>query len=203
MTSKPESRRNFLKATGSVFGASLMAINMPLVLSACRGAHESMENDTGFNMLTSREAAVLRSVVDQIIPADETPGASETGVVHFIDAALGGFIADQKAFLREGLEDLDSRAKSMVSQADMFSDLNSEQQKQLLMSIEDGPFFGFLYFLTMCGMFCMPAYGGNRDYTGWDLLGFNHQHAWQPPFGYYDAAVHVDTAKGEITNEQA
>jgi hypothetical protein len=22
---------------------------------------------------------------------------------------------------------------------------------------------------------------------GWDLIGFDHRHAWAPPFGYYDA----------------
>ena len=199
MTSSSESRREFLKTTGSVFGASLMALNLPLVISASRDAHASMESGTGFRNLSSREAAGLKAAVDQIIPADETPGASEIGVVHFIDAALGGFIAEQAPFLREGLEDLDSRSKSMNPTADTFSDLNFEQQKQLLVTIEDTPFFGFLHFLTMCGMFCMPKYGGNQDHEGWKLLGFDHQHAWQPPFGYYDAAA----AEGEVISEQA
>lgn len=197
MTSSPESRRDFLKTTGSAFGVSLVALNMPLILSACHDARENMENGTGFKLLSSREAANLKAAVDQIIPADETPGASEIGVVHFIDAALGGFIAGQAPFLREGLEDMDSRSKTTGSGVDAFSDLSLEQQKQLLVAIEDTPFFGFLYFLTMCGTFCMPEYGGNRDHAGWELLGFDHQHAWQPPFGYYDAA-----AMGGSTNEQ-
>ncbi len=44
-----------------------------------------------------------------------------------------------------------------------------------------------MIFLTHCGMFAMPSRGGNRDRSGWALLGFDNQHAWQPPFGYYDA----------------
>ncbi len=40
---------------------------------------------------------------------------------------------------------------------------------------------------SLAGMFAMPSYGGNRDHVGWSLLGFPHQHAWQPPFGHYDA----------------
>jgi len=198
MTNSPESRRDFLKTTGSVFGASLMALNLPLVISACRSAQASMKSGTGFKNLSSGEAASLKAAVDQIIPADETPGASEIGVVHFIDASLGGFMAEEAPFLREGLEDLESRSESMNPTADTFSDLSFEQQKQLLVTIEDTPFFGYLYFLTMCGMFCMPEYGGNRDHEGWKLLGFDHQHVWQPPFGYYDAAA----AEGEMTSEQ-
>jgi hypothetical protein len=36
-------------------------------------------------------------------------------------------------------------------------------------------------------MFAMPSWGGNRERAGWALLGFDNRHAWQPPFGYYDA----------------
>jgi gluconate 2-dehydrogenase gamma chain len=45
-----------------------------------------------------------------------------------------------------------------------------------------------VHFLTVAGMFALPGYGGNRDKLGWALLGFEDHHAWQPPFGYYDAA---------------
>ena len=40
--------------------------------------------------------------------------------------------------------------------------------------------------LTVLGMFTMPAYGGNRDGLGWQLIGFVDQHVFKPPFGYYD-----------------
>ena len=32
-------------------------------------------------------------------------------------------------------------------------------------------------------------WGGNRDYAGWHMLGFEHQPLFQAPFGYYDADV--------------
>jgi hypothetical protein len=35
-------------------------------------------------------------------------------------------------------------------------------------------------------MFSLPAYGGNRDAAGWKLIGFEDQHVFHPPFGYYD-----------------
>jgi hypothetical protein len=44
-----------------------------------------------------------------------------------------------------------------------------------------------MIFLTHCGMFAMPSWGGNKDLAGWNLIGFDSRHAWQPPFGFYDA----------------
>ena len=35
-------------------------------------------------------------------------------------------------------------------------------------------------------MFSNPSYGGNRGGIGWKLLGFEDQHIFDPPFGYYD-----------------
>ena len=35
----------------------------------------------------------------------------------------------------------------------------------------------------------LTPWGGNRDYAGWHMLGFEHQPAFQPPFGYYDAEI--------------
>ena len=137
----------------------------------------------------------LGAVVEQIIPPDETPGATETGVVYFIDIALGGFMAGSASTLRAGLEELQKMATSVQGRNHRFSDLSFEQQTGVLKEAENTDFFGTLHFLTMIGMFCLPKYGGNRDHVGWDLIGFNHQHAWQPPFGYYDAAVHSQTPR--------
>ncbi len=41
----------------------------------------------------------------------------------------------------------------------------------------------------MFGVFSDPSHGGNRDKAGWAMIGFDNRHAWQPPFGYYDAQV--------------
>jgi len=47
--------------------------------------------------------------------------------------------------------------------------------------------FTFLQTLVVFGAFSAPAHGGNRDEEGWALLGYDARHAWQPPFGFYDA----------------
>jgi len=183
------SRRNFLKSGGSALGVSWLALNTTLILAACKKAQDNSATQAAYSNISIEQALELGAIVDQIIPPDETPGATDTGVVYFIDAALGGFMAGAAASLDEGLDDLANKAKLAGNQNSKFSELSFEQQTMLLKGIEDSQFFGTLHFLTMMGMFCLPQYAGNRDEIGWDLLGFNHQHVWQAPFGYYDAEV--------------
>jgi hypothetical protein len=71
-----------------------------------------------------------------------------------------------------------------------FSALAPAAQDVRLRAIEDGEFFGLMHFLTLAGTFTMSAYGGNRGEIGWDLLGFDRRHHWDPPFGHYDRGHH-------------
>lgn len=191
------SRRDFLKSSSSTLGVSWLALNTTLILTACKTAQSNSVAQADYSNLSAEKAFELDAMVDQIIPPDETPGASDTGVVYFIDAALGGFMAGAATTLDEGLADLADKAKSTGNRNSKFSDLSFEQQTLLIKEIEDSQFFGTLHFLTMLGMFCLPKYAGNRDEIGWDLLGFDHRHVWQPPFGYYDAeALSQETEAG-------
>ena len=70
-----------------------------------------------------------------------------------------------------------------------FASLTAAQQDDLLREIEKTPFFQAVWFDTIVGTFGLPTWGGNRDYAGWHLLGFEHQPSYQPPFGYYDADI--------------
>jgi hypothetical protein len=55
--------------------------------------------------------------------------------------------------------------------------------------VDTTAFFDQARLLTLCGMFSNPAYGGNRDKLGWKLIGFEDQHIFEPPFGWYDREV--------------
>jgi len=192
MTTPKKSRRSFIKSGGTIFGASWLAINMPLIVSAGQTAEENQQAGAVYENLSAEEAVELGAWVNQIIPADETPGAVEIGVLYFIDAALGGFMSDSAPELRQGLEEFQQKIQSSFPEVNRLSELSFGQQTDMLKSVEDGPLFEMLHFMTLCGMFCLPSYGGNRNNAGWELVGFDHRHAWQPPFGYYDAAVHGD-----------
>ncbi len=170
-------------------GIALLATNTPLVLAASQTAQTNMNSGAVYANISDPEAIELGAIVDQIIPADETPGATQIGVVYFIDAALGGFASADTTVLRQGLAELQSSVHSAYPETGLFSELQSEQQIAVLKSIEGTAFFKKLHSLTLYGMFSLPGYGGNREYAGWQLLGFDHRHAWQSPFGYYDALV--------------
>jgi gluconate 2-dehydrogenase gamma chain len=139
-----------------------------------------------FSVLSASEAADLEAIASCIFPSGDTPGAVEAGVIHFIDAALGGLQAESLEAVRRGLEELQANVRSEQGESS-FASLDPERQIAMLQGIEDTDFFGTMRLLTLAGMFSHPSYGGNRDEIGWTLIGFDAQGPTPPPFGYYDA----------------
>lgn len=185
-TEKPN-RREFLATTGLLAGGGWLAMNAPMLMAAGQEAADRMSAGAGWKHLTPEQAATLTAVVDQIFPPDDTPGAADIGVVYFIDNVLGGFMSGAGGMLKQGVAELDAAAVNSFPGSAGFASLSFEQQTALLEAIETTPFFDTLLFLTDCGMFALPSWGGNRDGAGWAMIGFVNQHGWQPPFGYYDA----------------
>lgn len=198
MVNRKSSRRSFLSETGKIAGAGWLAMNTPMLLAAGHAAEAQMAAHEGWVNMTPEQAVTFSAVADQIIPPDDLPGASDAGVVYFIDNVLGGFMAGASGMLMQGVADLDAASIEAFPGSAGFAALEFDRQTGLLQSIETTPFFNTMIFLTHCGMFAMPSWGGNRDRSGWALLGFDNRHAWQPPFGYYDALA----LAGEGSNEQ-
>ncbi len=186
MNDPVSSRRRFLAQTGQIAGAGWLSLNAPLLLAAGETVAERKAAGAGWENLTRAQARTLAAVADQVIPPDDLPGASDAGVVYFIDNVLGGFAAGLREILEQGARDLDRRAMAGFGEDDGFAALPFARQTGILEEIEDGDFFNTMIFLTHCGMFAMPSWGGNRGKAGWALLGFENLHAWQPPFGFYD-----------------
>ena len=180
------SRRAFLRQTGIAARNSLIVLSLPAIMSSSAAASEAMLENSAFKTLGSEEAREFAAIAARIIPTDETPGATEAGVIYFIDNVLGTSRIEALEPMREGLAVLQTAAQSTYGNAS-FSALTPEQQDALLVSIEETEFFGTMRYMTIAGMFSLPEYGGNRDYAGWKLIGFEHKHVWSPPFGFYDA----------------
>lgn len=187
MNTAESARRDFLKRSLSTAGAAWISLRWPAVLAAASAALDAFAAGSTFKHLTADEARDLDAIAAQIIPTDDSPGAREAGVVYFIDAALGSFAAARAGQLRAGLADLNAKARAVDPAAPGFAALSGDAQVVLLTQEQSGEFFQAMRFMTVCGMFALPGYGGNRDEIGWKLLGFDHRHAWSPPFGYYDA----------------
>lgn len=186
MTLKDQSRREFFSTSGSMFGGTWLAINLPAILAAANFACQAQKEGAEFEVLTSSEAVELEAIAAQIIPSDGTPGAREAGIIYFIDRALGTFNSDNAEEVKNGLEEFQGSIREKYPDAEAFSKLTSEQQINALKEIEESDFFNSVRTLTLSGMFSMPSYGGNRDKIGWDLLKFDDRRSWRPPFGYYD-----------------
>jgi gluconate 2-dehydrogenase gamma chain len=129
--------------------------------------------------------ADVAAVAAQIVPTDDTPGALEAGVLYFIDRSLHTWGASEAAEFSTGLTDLESRFASAYAGL-AFAHADGATQIAFLGDVDQTPFFGAVRFLTLLGMFALPAYGGNRGGAGWRLIGFEDQHAFTPAFGYYD-----------------
>jgi gluconate 2-dehydrogenase gamma chain len=182
-------RRAFLATSASALGGTWLAAALPTlgVLSAC--ARDAARRGDAFTTLTPAQGETMAAFAANIIPTDELPGATDAGVVHFIDLALGTHFAPLRDVITEGLADLDLRAGA--NEGSRFATLLPEQQIGAMREVENTAFFFNARMLTLMGLLADPKHGGNRDNVGLDLIRREHAGVWQPPFGYYDAQATI------------
>jgi gluconate 2-dehydrogenase gamma chain len=182
MSVEDTTRRQFLVSSMTGVSTAWIALNWPAVVQAQQMAHQSAQ----FAFLTDAQAAEIEAMCAQIFPTDDTPGAREARVVHFIDRSLTSFAQDAQPLYTQGVQELQSKSRELVPGATTFSALTAAQQIQVLTAIEHTPFFKQVRDHTIMGMFASPKHGGNYDKVGWRLIGFEDTLAFKPPFGYYD-----------------
>jgi gluconate 2-dehydrogenase gamma chain len=182
------SRRTFLRVVGGALGATCLTLDWSKVAAAAHAAQRAQESpgQPSTSFLSQAELADVAAIAAQIIPTDSTPGAREAGVALFIDRALATFFTRMAPDFRSQLAAFRLHCQSRHPEVPSFAALTPQQQVEFLKVVERTPFFERVRLLTIVGMFAMPKYGGNRDGIGWKLLGFQDQHIFQPPFGYYD-----------------
>ena len=179
------SRRELLKRAG-LAGAAAAVVRAEALLSADASgaaiqAPASAAARAALEQLSAAEADVLDAIVARLIPADGNgAGALEAGATRYIDRALGGALASSREAYRAGLAALDQYART--SRGKPFRELAAADQDAVLIDVEDGratgfaegsaPFFALVRAHTIQGTFCDPFYGGNANFTGWDLIGY-------------------------------
>jgi gluconate 2-dehydrogenase gamma chain len=177
----------------------------PNALAAVDYAHHAARSATPpkFEFFTPEQAAEIDAMAARIIPTDGTPGAREAGVIYFIDRALRTFASEDQGIYLEGLAKLQDRVHERFPGVDKFSAATPEQQDEVLTSLDEhiasfqAPFrprpgmrnfFETVRQHTLAGFLIDPDSdrGGNRDGLGWKAIGRDREHAFHPPFGYYD-----------------
>lgn len=185
---KKQSRRDFLAGSALGLSSGWLAAHRAGILDARVFAASAAGGLEGqFSFFTPEQAVEIDAVAAQIIPTDGSPGAHEARCVYFIDRALTTFLRDSQPVYRQGLEELQAKARELFPNAERFSALRSEEQIQVLHAIEHGAFFSAVRTHTILGMFAPPDHGGNFQRAGWNLIGFDGTRAYSPPFGDYDA----------------
>ena len=152
-----------------IAGAALVPV-AALTSSAATTASKSV--------FTEAERKTLEAFVDRLVPKDELgPGAVECGAVNYIDQALGGALADEKAAFLQGLAAVDAFARK--AHGSPLAELPPDRQDAVLTAMDSGSAAGFanargvfarIRRLTLEGMFSDPFYGGNKNFRGWDLI---------------------------------
>lgn len=156
---------------------ALAAASVPAAsLVSCKEEPTPAEPD---GALTLAEIACVGAVMARLLPADaESGGAVEAGAPRYLDKALAGYLADKLPLYRAGLAALDRQAGGD------FARLTPVRQDAVIAQLEAGKldgsdlpnggkdFFGLIRRHTLEGLLADPAYGGNKDYAGWRLIGF-------------------------------
>lgn len=180
-------RMNFTRRDW-IFG-TLGSTAWAAIAAAQEHARTSIEQpySAKFEFFDIAAAGDIAAIAEQILPSDDGPGATEAGVIFFIDRALTTFDTDKQDIYRNGLSDLNERRAKMFPGSGSFAGLSKGQQGELLRAIENSDFFETIRIHTLLGFLGNPSYGGNRGSAGWKYIGFEDRMAWTPPFGYYDA----------------
>ena len=177
------SRRNLLKGAG-LTGAALMTGASGTVTAQpapAAAATQRIRVVEAFETLTAAESATLDALASRILPSDDgTPGAHEARAVHYIDRALTGPNAASRDQYAVGLQALDDYA--MQKHDRLFSTLSPSEQDAIIEAMTENEitafpmlgagFFNMVRNHTIDGTFSDPYYGGNRDFVGWDMIGY-------------------------------
>ena len=176
-------RREFLTLPAASLGGVLF---YTLAGEPVRVEAQTGEIKVPLRFFTAAEARVVQAACERIFPSDENgPGATEAGVVIYIDRQLAGpygrdkyrytkgpFVESMPEHGYQGKESPREIYRAGIRQLENFADLPSAERDQRLRAIEKTTFFRMLRQHTIEGMFSDPLHGGNANMIGWQLIGY-------------------------------
>lgn len=176
-------RREFLTIPAAAMGGTLLytLAGEPFRLQAQDGKVK-----IPLRFFSAEEARTITAACERIFPSDATgPGATEAGVVIFIDRQLAGpYGRDKYRYTKDpwvdsvpehgyqGKENPQEIYRQGLKDLANFASLSIEEQNEKLASMERTRFFQLLRTHTIEGMFSDPMHGGNAGLIGWQLIGY-------------------------------
>jgi len=209
-----DSRRAFLvgAALGAAAGLVPEAQAQTHDAHATTGAapHTMASGDSHGAFFNDQDAATITAFAERIWPAAPgRAGATEIGVLNYIDLALAGAYSDMQDFYRRGLAQLDAHCHA--TQHKPFVQLDAARQDDVIRALEQNKASGFdwpsapLFFNTVRthvteGLFADPVYGGNKNFEGWRQISFP---GGQPEFTQQDMQSRAAFTREPIVGLQA
>jgi gluconate 2-dehydrogenase gamma chain len=161
-----------------------------------------------WRFFTAEEAELVEAIIEQIIPADQDPGAKQAGVINFIDKQLVGFLKRFQSRYRMGLAGAQETSQAMFGKK--FIPLAWDEQTTVLKALESGKaagktwssqssgeFFQMIRDHTMAGFYGSPRHGGNRNYVSFKLLKLDY-----PPIIGRNRPNRTDNGQRTTDNEK-
>ena len=141
-------RRKFLHAAGT---------------AAIAGAAAGCGASKGpWRFFTEVEARSLEAICEAIIPADQDAGATQGGVIHYIDRQLCGKFREHRKTYRDGIA---AAERILAGRA-----VTVEVLREIERAKETRSFFDLLVAHAMQGFYGNPRHGGNREFASWRML---------------------------------
>jgi len=167
-------RRTAIKQAALITGYAISASAVGAVWQSCQRDANSATEAWSPSFFTDEQGKAITEISDTILPATDTPGASDVGVPQFIDQyAHICLTQEEQGEFREGLEQLLADCRSEHGKA--FVDCNQEQRLAFLnaadkyarsitslnpvLKEEDHPFFLRLKGLVLMGYFTSEKIG--------------------------------------------
>lgn len=167
MMTKPN-RRDFIRTASLAFGSVLL-------FPSC------LKQKGAYYFFTTEEANCVIALCEQIIPKDQSPGATDAGVIHYIDRQLSEVFHYHQDAYRNGIKNL--QAYCQAKHAKPFESLSPDIQVSIMEMLENNQlkenewgktkpsdFFNLVLSHTMQGFYGSPIHGGNKDYMSFEML---------------------------------
>ncbi len=158
---KSISRKEAIKRTGLLMGGVVFA---PSILGVLKGCTAQPGLDWEPTLFSNKQARLVTSLADTILPEDDTPSASQAGVPAFIESMVKEvYNEEQRQAFLDGIDKFGDDARVELEQE--FPDIEVEQQYEYTynlnrFALEEGPgdsgetpFILMFKELTMLGYF--------------------------------------------------